>query len=165
MVLNNCYSLFTPLDSTHHPDHGVEHIPTEDIPLGKSSGFWSSSSCWNSLFQFSLRRNGHFLSRHTITNTTQLNSCKKQTVQKKFQNVNMILHLVIGYDDGVTRKNQPSPPQQLQFTKRVGWIQYLPSFGGVRTFSQQQFFYREWIRKSFPVDREGLTVLKSVLPC
>ena len=49
---------------------------------------------------------------------------------------------------------------------RRGWIsQYLPSFGGARTISQHQFFYREWIRKSFPVDREGLTVLKSILPC
>ena len=49
---------------------------------------------------------------------------------------------------------------------RRGWIsQYLPSFGGVRTFSQHLFFYREWIRKSFPVGREGLTVLKSILPC
>ena len=47
-----------------------------------------------------------------------------------------------------------------------GWIsQYLPSFGGARTISQHQFFYRKWIRKSFPVDREGLTVLKSILPC
>ena len=36
---------------------------------------------------------------------------------------------------------------------------------GVRTFSQPKSFYREWIRKSFPVDREGLTVLKSILPC
>jgi len=43
--------------------------------------------------------------------------------------------------------------------------QYLPSFGGARTISQHQFFYREWIRKSFPVDREGLTVFKSILPC
>ena len=41
----------------------------------------------------------------------------------------------------------------------------LLSFGGGRTFSHHQFFYREWIRKSFPVDREGLTVLKSILPC
>ena len=49
---------------------------------------------------------------------------------------------------------------------RRGWIfQYLPSFGGVRTFSHHQFFCREWIRKSFPVDREGLIVLKSILPC
>ena len=49
---------------------------------------------------------------------------------------------------------------------RWGWIsQYLPSFGGVRTFSHHQSFYREWIRKSFPVDTEGLTVLKSILPC
>ena len=49
---------------------------------------------------------------------------------------------------------------------RRGWIsQYLPSFCGVRTFSQHQFFYREWIRKYFPVVREGLTVLKSLLPC
>ena len=47
-----------------------------------------------------------------------------------------------------------------------GWIsQFLPSFGGVRTFSHHQSFYREWIRKSFPVNREGLTVLKSILPC
>ena len=47
-----------------------------------------------------------------------------------------------------------------------GWIfQYLPGFDGARTISQHQFFYREWIRKSFPVDREGLTVLKSILPC
>jgi len=46
------------------------------------------------------------------------------------------------------------------------WIsQYLPSFGGVRTISQHQFFYREWIRISFPVGREGFTVLKSILPC
>ena len=28
-----------------------------------------------------------------------------------------------------------------------------------------QSFYRGWIRKSFPVGREGLTVLKSILPC
>ena len=48
---------------------------------------------------------------------------------------------------------------------RRGWIsQYLRSFGGAQTFSDHQFFYREWIRKSFPVDREGLTVLKSILP-
>ena len=39
------------------------------------------------------------------------------------------------------------------------------SFGGVRTFSHHQSFFREWIRKSFPVDREGLTVLKSILLC
>ena len=42
--------------------------------------------------------------------------------------------------------------------------QYLTSFGGVGTFLHQQSFYMEWIRKSFPVDREGLTVLKSILP-
>ena len=30
---------------------------------------------------------------------------------------------------------------------------------GVRTFSHHQSFYREWIRKSLPVGREGLTVL------
>ena len=49
---------------------------------------------------------------------------------------------------------------------RRGWIsQYLPSFGGVRTISHHQFFYREWIRKSFPVGREGLTLLTSILPC
>ena len=46
---------------------------------------------------------------------------------------------------------------------RRGWIfQYLPSFGRVRTISHNQFFYREWIRKSFPVGSEGLTVLKSI---
>ena len=33
-----------------------------------------------------------------------------------------------------------------------GWIsQYLPSFGGVPTFSHHQSFCREWIRKFFPV--------------
>ena len=47
-----------------------------------------------------------------------------------------------------------------------GWIsQYLPSFGGARTISQHPFFYREWIRKSFPLDREGLAVLKSIFHC
>jgi len=50
--------------------------------------------------------------------------------------------------------------------QRFHWIsQYLPSLGGVRTFSYHQTFYREWISKSFPADREGLTVLKSILPC
>merc|ERR1719209_549030 len=34
------------------------------------------------------------------------------------------------------------------------------SFSGVRTFSRQ-YFYSECIRKSFPVGREGLSVLKS----
>ena len=49
---------------------------------------------------------------------------------------------------------------------RRGWIsQYLQSFGGVRTFSHHQSFYKEWIRKTLPVGREGLTVLKSILPC
>ena len=44
---------------------------------------------------------------------------------------------------------------------RRGWIsQYLPRFGGARTFSHHQSSYREWIRKSFPVHRKGLTVLK-----
>ena len=38
--------------------------------------------------------------------------------------------------------------------RRGGWIsQYLPSFGGARTFSHYQSFWREWIRKSFPVKR------------
>ena len=36
------------------------------------------------------------------------------------------------------------------------------SFGGVRTFSHHQSFCREWIRKSFPVDREGLTTLVKI---
>ena len=35
----------------------------------------------------------------------------------------------------------------------------------VRTFSHHQSFCMEWVRKSFPVDREGLTVLNSILPC
>ena len=53
-----------------------------------------------------------------------------------------------------------------QFRGRRGWIsKYLPSFGGVRTFSHHQSFYREWIRKSFPVGRAWLIVLKSILPC
>ena len=67
-------------------------------------------------------------------------------------------------------KDFPRPERNLEGREKSegqrGWIsQYLPSFGGVRTFSQHQFFYREWIRKSFPVGREGLTVLKSILPC
>ena len=39
--------------------------------------------------------------------------------------------------------------------------------GGIGNWeiSHHQSFYREWIRKTFPVDREGLTVLKSILPC
>ena len=51
---------------------------------------------------------------------------------------------------------------------RRGWIsRYLPSFGGVWTFSHHlhQYFYREWIIKSFRVGREGLPVLKSIFPC
>ena len=49
---------------------------------------------------------------------------------------------------------------------RRGWIsQYLPSFGGVRTFSSSSIHLQGWIRKSIPVGREGLTVLKSILPC
>ena len=31
--------------------------------------------------------------------------------------------------------------------------QYLPSLGGVRTFSHHQTFYREWISKSFPANK------------
>ena len=42
--------------------------------------------------------------------------------------------------------------------------QYLPSFGGVRTFSSSSIHLQRWIRKSIPVGREGLTVLKSMLP-
>ena len=38
-------------------------------------------------------------------------------------------------------------------------------FGGVRTFSSSSIHLQGWIRKSIPVDREGLTVLKSTLPC
>ena len=49
---------------------------------------------------------------------------------------------------------------------RRGWIsQYLPSFVGVRTFSSLSIHLQGWIRKSIPVGREGLTVLKSILPC
>ena len=50
---------------------------------------------------------------------------------------------------------------------RREWIsQYLPSFGEVRTFYHHHHsFDREWIMKSFPVGREGLTALKSILPC
>ena len=38
------------------------------------------------------------------------------------------------------------------------------SLGGVRTFSHHQSFYRGWIRKSFPVDTDVLTVLESIFP-
>ena len=49
---------------------------------------------------------------------------------------------------------------------RRGWIsQYLPSFGGVRIFSSSSIHLQGWIRKSIPVGGEGLTVLKSILPC
>ena len=49
---------------------------------------------------------------------------------------------------------------------RRGWIsQYLASFGGVQTFSSSSIHLQGWIRKSIPVGREGLTVLKSILPC
>ena len=37
------------------------------------------------------------------------------------------------------------------------------SFGGVRTFSHDQFVYREWIRKSFPVDRIDSVKINSSL--
>ena len=40
---------------------------------------------------------------------------------------------------------------------RRRWIsQYLPSFGGVRTFSSSSIRLQGWIRKSIPLDREGL---------
>ena len=72
--------------------------------------------------------------------------------------------------------NPSPPPSRFPETREIsrgrsprgilrGWIsQYLPRLGGVRTFSQHPFFYREWIRKSFPVGSEGLTVLKPFLP-
>ena len=42
---------------------------------------------------------------------------------------------------------------------RRGWIsQYLPRFGGVRTFSHHQSFYREWVRKSFRADDERMMI-------
>ena len=41
---------------------------------------------------------------------------------------------------------------------RRGWIfQYLPSFGGVRTFSSSSIHLQGWIRKSIPVGREGFS--------
>ena len=40
----------------------------------------------------------------------------------------------------------------------------IPSFGGARTFFHRKFVYRLWIRKSFSQGRDGLTVLKSILP-
>ena len=49
-------------------------------------------------------------------------------------------------------------------TREISWDpRDFQSFGGVLTFSHHH--HREWIRKSFPVDREGLTVLKSILLC
>ena len=41
---------------------------------------------------------------------------------------------------------------------------YLPSFGGVRTFSSSTTRLQGWKRKSIPLDRESVTVLKSNLP-
>ena len=50
--------------------------------------------------------------------------------------------------------------------RRRGWIsQYLPSFGGIRTFSSSSIDLQGWIRKSIPLIRKGLTMLKSILPC
>ena len=50
--------------------------------------------------------------------------------------------------------------------KSRGWIsQYLRSFGGVRTFSSSSIHLQGWIKKSITLDREGSTVLKSILPC
>ena len=44
----------------------------------------------------------------------------------------------------------PEDEAQGKSRGRRGWIsQYFPSFGGVRTFSHHQSFFREWIRKSF----------------
>ena len=51
---------------------------------------------------------------------------------------------------------------------RRGWIsQYLPSFGGVPTFSHHQSFCREWIRKFFPVASVKIDSVKinPSLPC
>ena len=50
-------------------------------------------------------------------------------------------------------KDFPRPERNLEGREksggRRGWIsQYLPSFGGVRTISQHQFFHREWIRSA-----------------
>ena len=42
--------------------------------------------------------------------------------------------------------------------------QYLHHFGGLRTFSSSLIHLQRWIRKSIPVGRKGLTVLKSILP-
>ena len=44
---------------------------------------------------------------------------------------------------------------------RREWIsQYLPSFGGVQTFSSSLTHPREWIRKSIPLGMDGLTNVK-----
>ena len=40
-----------------------------------------------------------------------------------------------------------------------------PEFWWSRTFSSSSIHLQGWIRKSIPLDREGLTVLKSILPC
>ena len=61
---------------------------------------------------------------------------------------------------------QALPSENLSDLGRRGWVsQYLPSFGGVRTFSSSSIHLQGWIRKSILVGREGLTVLKPILPC
>ena len=80
------------------------------------------------------------------------------TREPKMYNVRIMHSLIINREGLILTLS-------IQSTLR-GWIsQYLPSLGGVGTFSHRQTFYREWISKSFPADREGLTVLKSILPC
>ena len=61
-----------------------------------------------------------------------------------------------------------APPKQRRYWKIHPW--HSSDFPRakpeeVRTFTHHQSFHREWISKSFPVEREGLTVLKSTLPC
>ena len=47
-----------------------------------------------------------------------------------------------------------------------GNLPIVPEFCGVQSHSlHHQSFHRECIRKSFPIDREGLTVLNPILPC
>ena len=58
------------------------------------------------------------------------------------------------------------PPSRFPSLGHRGWIsQYLPCFGGVQIFSSSSIHLQGWIRKSIPVHRVGLTVLKSILPC
>ena len=55
------------------------------------------------------------------------------------------------------------PTKQGRCPSAVEISQYLPSFGGVRTFYHHQSQYRDWIRKSFPGRIDSVKINPSLL--